>query len=84
MYKVFDTETENHHYKKRFASQFYHKNWVVMRGYKRQDDTRCWFEHYPTKPAKKKFLKIEPDVTILVGHNIKYDLLWEWDNPDRS
>lgn len=82
MYKVFDSETENFHYKKRFASQFYHKNWVVMRGWKRQDDTRAYLEHFPTKPAQKSYLKIEKDITVLVGHNVKYDLLWEWDNPE--
>lgn len=82
MYKVFDSETENWHYKKRFASQFYHKNWVVMRGWKRQDDTRAYLEHFPTKPEKKSYLKIEKDITLLIGHNVKYDLLWEWDNPE--
>lgn len=79
MYKVFDLETENHHYRRRFASQFYHKNWVVMRGWKREDDTRAYLEHFPKH--KKSFMEIEDDVTVLVGHNIKYDLLWEWESP---
>lgn len=79
MYKVFDSETENHEYRRRFASPFYDKNWVVMRGWKRQDDTRAYHSYHPENV--RTYLEIEDDVTILVGHNIKFDLLYEWDNP---
>lgn len=79
-YKVFDLETQNHSKYKRFASQFIPENWVVMRGWKNQGDSRCSMEYYPTN--QRSYMKIEDDINLLVGHNIKYDLLWEWDSPD--
>ena len=79
MYKVFDLETENHKVNKRFASPFSDKNWIVARGWKNQGDTKCSWTYHP-KPDGSR-LMIEDHITLLVGHNIKFDLLYEWENP---
>lgn len=80
-YKVFDLETENYETYKRFANPFDEINYVVARGWKNQGDERnSWTYHTGRGPDNR--LKIEDDITLLVGHNIKFDLLYEWDNPD--
>lgn len=80
MYLVFDRETENHTYRKRFASPFFSGNWTVALGWKKQGDPQCSYEYYRTKQDEKP-LRIDSDVTLLVGHNIKFDLLWGWEDP---
>lgn len=79
-YQVFDLETENHEVHRRFANPFSDKNWAVARGWKLQGDAKCSWTYHP-KPDKTR-LHIPKDVTLLVGHNIKFDLLYEWTNPD--
>ena len=79
-YLVFDRETENHEYRKRFASPFYEKNWTVALGWKKQGDKKCSAAYFPTKEDEKP-LQIDDDVTILVGHNLKFDLLYGWEDP---
>jgi DNA polymerase I-like protein with 3'-5' exonuclease and polymerase domains len=79
-YLVFDRETENHEYRKRFASPFYEKNWTVALGWKKQGDKQCSSLYFPTKEDEKP-LQIDDDVTILVGHNLKFDLLYGWKDP---
>lgn len=76
MYLVFDLETETHTAHKRKASPFSEKNWVVARGWKKQDDARCSYTYHP-KHDRTTYLTIPEDVTMLVGFNIKFDLLWE-------
>lgn len=79
-YLIFDLETENHTVYKRFSSPFVPQNYVVARGWKLQGDTQCSWEYF-TEPHKK-YLHIPDDVTLLVGHNIKFDLMYEWANPE--
>lgn len=76
MYKVFDLETETHSTHKRKANCFDQRNWIVARGWKNQNDTHCSWTYHPTHD-RTTYLKIEPAVTLLVGHNIKFDLMWE-------
>lgn len=76
-YLIYDRETENHEYRKRFASPFYGENWTVALGWKKQGDKQCSWEYYPTKQDEKP-LQIDSDVSILVGHNLKFDLLYGW------
>ncbi|MGX9389633.1 DNA polymerase [Nitrobacteraceae bacterium UC4449_H16] len=76
MYKVFDLETETHHSYKRKASPFDERNWIVARGWKNQGDTVCKWTYHPTHD-RTTTLVIEDEVTLLVGFNIKFDLLWE-------
>lgn len=79
MYQVLDLEVENHQVYKRFASPFSDKNWVVARGWKFQGDKKAKWTYHPEKDGK--FTPIPERVTMLVGHNIKFDLLYEWENP---
>ncbi len=83
MYKIWDLETENRKLHKRFSSPFPCKccvnNWVVARGWKNQGDKQCSYTYHP-KPDGA-YTVIEDHITLLVGHNIKFDLLFEWDSP---
>lgn len=74
-YLVFDLETENHTSRKRLGNPFDDRNYVVARGWKKQGDKQCSHEYF-TAPTTS-VLEIPEDVTLLVGHNIKYDLLYE-------
>lgn len=79
-YLIFDRETENHEFKNRFASPFSKKNWTVALGWKKEGDSCNSYKYFPT-PEHEKPLQIDPDVTLLVGHNIKFDLLYGWRDP---
>lgn len=83
MYKVFDLETETHSSHKRKASCFDERNWVVARGWKTQGEVKCSWSYHPTYD-RSSYLVIESTVTLLVGFNIKFDLMWEMaqNNPD--
>lgn len=79
-YLIFDRETENHEYKNRVASPFCNDNWTIALGWKKQGDSKCSYEYYSAKHLEKP-LVIPDDVAILVGHNIKFDLLYGWSDP---
>jgi len=74
---ILDQETENHKEFKRLSNPFTGTNYVVMRGFKVQGDTCCTAEYFPNKHAVTPF-NIPDDVSLLVGHSIKFDLLYEW------
>lgn len=78
-YQVFDLETENYETYKRFANPFDPINYVVARGWKFQGDTQCGWSYHTKKEGG---IHIPEDITLLVGHNIKFDLLYEWENPE--
>lgn len=80
-YQVYDLETENYKTYKRFANPFDPINYVVARGWKCQGDERNSWEYF-TEAGPHNRLHIPEDVMLLVGHNIKFDLLYEWDNPE--
>jgi len=75
-YMVFDLETETHTSFKRKANPFDTRNWVVMRGWKVQGD-KCGYATYHPKHDRSSYLHIPDDVDMLVGLNIKFDLLYE-------
>lgn len=77
-YLVFDRETENHAHRRRFASPFYDKNWTVLLGWKKEGDTKASWHRAESKSDEIP-LPITDDVDVLVGHNIKFDLLHGWD-----
>lgn len=83
MYLVFDLETETYSSHKRKASPFDSRNHVVARGWKAQNDTKCSYEYYGADRTKT-YLRIPEQTTMLVGFNLKFDLLWEManGNPD--
>lgn len=76
-YLVFDSETETHFSHKRKANPFHPDNYVVLRGWKKQGDKRASAKRFASKDEPKNWLVIPSDVTTLVGHNIKFDLLYE-------
>lgn len=78
-YLVFDLETQIHKSHKRKANPWHPENFVVMRGWKMQGD-KCASWHRFTGKHKDNWLRIDPRVTVLVGHNIKFDLLYEMAN----
>lgn len=75
MYLVFDSETQIHKKYKRTANPFIPENYVVARGWKKEGDAQNSVQFY--KPSQDNWLVIDDDVTVLVGHNIKFDLLYE-------
>lgn len=82
-YKVFDLETTIKAIFKRKANCFDPDNWVVARGWKNQNETRNSWTYHP-KLDRTSYLRIEDDITMLIGFNIKFDLMWEMaqGNPD--
>ena len=82
-YLVFDLETTIVEKYKRKANCFINDNWVVARGWKHRGDPSCnWTYH--RNHDRTSYLRIADDVTIIVGFNIKFDLMWELaqGNPD--
>lgn len=80
MYKVFDLETQTHTYKRRKASPWHPDNYIVALGWKNQGDKQCSYT-YNEGPVNQN-LHIEEDCTLLIGFNLKFDLLWQWENPE--
>lgn len=76
-YMVFDLETETHHSYKRKANCFDDRNWILATGWKVQGDAQCSGK-YHKEYTRDVSLHIPDDVTLLVGFNIKFDLLWLW------
>lgn len=82
-YLVFDNETTIKQSYKRKANCFDPENWIVARGWKYQGDAQCsWTYH--KEYDRTSYLSIAPDCTLIVGFNLKFDLLWEMaqGNPD--
>lgn len=82
-YLVFDSETETHHSHKRKANPFDPRNYVVLRGWKAEGDACASAERFEGK-TPDNYLRIPENITVLVGHNIKFDMLYEManNNPD--
>lgn len=79
-YMAWDLETCTHTMLKRKASPWHPDNYIVAAGWKVQGDKQCSWEYF--KSDSKFLLKIPSDVMLLVGFNIKFDLLWQWENSD--
>lgn len=76
MYMVFDKECNVKTIYKRKASPWHPDNWCVANGWKIQGDKECSYEYFKSR-EDSTFTKIPENVTVLVGFNIKFDLLWE-------
>ena len=76
MYLIFDEETQINKSHKRTANPWHPDNYVVARGWKKEGDTECSAEFF-TGRTEDNYLRIPDDVTVIVGHNIKFDLLYE-------
>jgi len=77
MYQIFDLETTIAERYKRKANPFIKDNWVVAEGWKVEGDAQCSWLYLTEEQSRKGFLRIPEHVTVIVGHNIKFDLLWE-------
>lgn len=75
--RIFDLETTTTERFKRKASPFIPENWVVAEGWKDLGDEKCSWRYMTEAESRGSFMEIEEHVTVLVGHNIKFDLLWE-------
>lgn len=76
MYLIYDEETQIHQSHKRKANPWHPDNYVVMRGWKKQGDKQASWKRFTGK-GPDNYLKIDDDVTVLVGHNIKFDQTYE-------
>ncbi len=79
---TFDIEAQNNKLYERVASQFHPDNYIVALGWKYNNGT-VFNRYYKNKEEVP--LCVMPDLThvdVLVGHNIKYDLLWVWEDPN--
>ncbi len=77
-YMIYDIETENHKVYKRLANPFVKQNWVIYRGWKVEGDKQCTMSYHP-KPSSSCIM-IPEQVNILIGFNLKFDLLYEWNS----
>jgi len=75
-YLIFDEETQIHKSHRRTANPFDPLNFVVARGWKKEGDGHC-SASFHTGRSGDNHLVIADDVDVLVGHNIKFDLLYE-------
>ena len=76
-YRVFDLETNTKELFKRKASPWHPDNRVVAYAYKDKNGP-VKGKYYPKGDRGYAFDSVPPEVKILVGHNIKFDLLWTW------
>lgn len=74
---IFDLETTTVEKYKRKANPFVGDNWVVAEGWHFEGDAEASYRYMDEKTSRATFLRIPDHVTVIVGHNIKFDLLWE-------
>jgi DNA polymerase I-like protein with 3'-5' exonuclease and polymerase domains len=80
-YVIFDVETSIAKYMKRKASPFHPDNFVVVSGWKRQGG-EIYGEYFGRGPRPFDwFTKLLKDTTLLVGFNIKFDILYAIKEP---
>ncbi len=80
---TFDLETENHILHKRKAGPFDARNYVVEAGWSWNGgvvQSKRWDANHRENFMCEEFDKLEAG-DIINGFNIKFDLLWVWDNP---
>ena len=76
---TFDLETETGVLFKRRASPFHPDNYVVAAGFK-YNDGDPFGDYFKSKELSRQHysLPFADDTELLVGFNIKFDLLWSW------
>ena len=77
-----DLECDNRNYYGRFSSQFHPDNYIVAMGYSYNGGTVQWKYYNSKEEVPKQALPDLTGVKLIIGHNIKYDLLWLWDDPE--
>ena len=76
-FQVIDLEVQNVNEFRRFCNPFTGNNWIVAAGWYVDGDTRNSYQYAKTK-AECIDVPIPDDVDVIVGHNIKFDLLYLW------
>lgn len=76
-YMVVDLETQNVPMYGRKANPFIKDNYIVATGWKTFKDTYCKHAYFDSADDVQE-VDISPDVHVLVGHNIKFDLHYLW------
>ncbi len=80
---VFDLETQTHTRNKRKASPWHEDNYIVAAGFAADDASPSGVYYTSQENSQRDYcLPITPHTELLVGHNIKFDLLWSWDRPE--
>ena len=77
MYMVYDLETTIEQKFKRKANPFIKENWVVAEGWKYEGDEQASWTYMDEEMSRSSYMEIKPEADLLVGFNIKFDLLWE-------
>ena len=77
---TFDLETQNHRYNKRLASPFDPRNYIVQIGWQFNDGEPQ--EKYYDENHRDPVLPCLDGVDVINGFNIKFDLLWVWNEPE--
>lgn len=80
-YMIQDLEVGTKTHLKRKASCFHEDNYIVAAGWKVQKDKQASWIYYD-KPGKDRAIKIPDHVTLIVGFNLKFDLMWQWDSEE--
>lgn len=75
-YLVLDKETTVLSKFKRKATPWHPENWVVANGWKVRGDEACSYEYFSSR-KESTYTTIPDHITMIIGHNIKFDLLWE-------
>ncbi len=76
-YMIFDLETTVAERYRRKANAFIDDNWCVAEGWKVQGDAHASYRYMDEATSRSSFLAIPDNVDVLVGVNVKFDLLWE-------
>ena len=76
---TFDLETQNHKTNKRTASPYDERNYIVQIGWSVNGGAPQ--EKYYTENHRDPVMPDLTDISVLVGFNIKFDLLWIWNEP---
>lgn len=76
-YMILDEETETHSRFKRKGNSFLPENYIVARGWKVEGDSKCTAEFYDSADNVAP-ISIPDDVDVIVAHNAKYELLYEF------
>ena len=80
-YLVIDIETESKEYRRRFADPFEKKNQIVMIQAKTKNEEPVVLYKQGRLISRDQHINLK-NVELLVGQNIRFDLLYLWENQD--
>lgn len=80
-YLIYDKETTTKSSYHRKANPFDKDNWVVAQGYKHRNG-QYEYRYFDKKELSDRKIPIKKDTKVIVGHNLKFDLLWSLRNKE--